>query len=297
MLYSFVRLLCVARIVLQHAVLCEIVQNENDLYIGIYDPDGYFSQSDAEEYCMSHFNTHLASFYSESELDYLKEAMVFIQEDDVCCAWDDAAWVGATDEDTEGVWLWNDGSIFNEDTFDWSDGEPNNWDDDEGCAGLYPNWLTFNDQNCEFESSQFICNRTNGNYSYFSNNSTDMQGYDNTEYYIKNHVYSNDVSSDESQCDECDYYDGEGWFGENSVSIEAGIAIVLVLFIGIIVLIVYCVKNKKEQKLKLQQQKQQQAHGQGQGQSKHQAPLHLQGGVDDNGVEIQKTEWETIDNK
>ncbi|MCB9746279.1 MAG: VCBS repeat-containing protein [Alphaproteobacteria bacterium] len=56
------------------------------------------------------------------------------------------AWIGLSDRDTEGSWLWVDGSGL--DNADWSEGEPNNYGDGEDCVHLTGGGDAWNDRPC-----------------------------------------------------------------------------------------------------------------------------------------------------
>lgn len=68
----------------------------------------------------------------------------------------DRAWIGLSDRDTEGSWVWEDGAELQA-SF-WIKGEPNNFDDNEDCVHLTAigKKLGFNDNNCERDLS-YIC--------------------------------------------------------------------------------------------------------------------------------------------
>ncbi|XP_059195614.1 CD209 antigen-like protein C isoform X2 [Centropristis striata] len=56
-------------------------------------------------------------------------------------------WIGLSDKDREGKWVWVDGTELQGDEF-WQDGEPNNSDGDEDCAEVSRSAKRFNDVPC-----------------------------------------------------------------------------------------------------------------------------------------------------
>ena len=59
-------------------------------------------------------------------------------------------WIGASDEDDEGMWKWVNGSNATEEQLLWRTGEPNNSFDNEDCATLTDDGTSFD----------FACART-----------------------------------------------------------------------------------------------------------------------------------------
>lgn len=68
----------------------------------------------------------------------------------------DRAWIGLSDRNAEGTWLWEDGTEL-QSSF-WLKGEPNDSEDNEDCVHLTAigKKLGFNDNHCEVELS-YIC--------------------------------------------------------------------------------------------------------------------------------------------
>ncbi|XP_059195710.1 CD209 antigen-like protein E [Centropristis striata] len=56
-------------------------------------------------------------------------------------------WIGLSDKDREGKWVWVDGTELQGDEF-WQDGEPNDSDGDEDCAEVSRSAKRFNDVPC-----------------------------------------------------------------------------------------------------------------------------------------------------
>ncbi|VDH97392.1 Hypothetical predicted protein [Mytilus galloprovincialis] len=71
-----------------------------------------------------------------------------------------AYWLGGTDIDNEGDWMWSTSQT--EITFaDWGDGQPSNSDGNEHCLQMkYEYGLTWNDDPCIY-TKRFICEKGN----------------------------------------------------------------------------------------------------------------------------------------
>ncbi|XP_064202686.1 lactose-binding lectin l-2-like [Anguilla rostrata] len=101
----------------------------------------------AESFCVSQ-GGNLASVHSAEEFQFLK---------DLCKAADpqeNPFWIGLTDCQKEGTWMWSDGSKV--DYQRWNSGEPNNLSD-EDC--VHSNWSVqkmWNDIPCTYQY-RFIC--------------------------------------------------------------------------------------------------------------------------------------------
>eukprot|EP00058_Branchiostoma_floridae_P004406 XP_002589894.1 hypothetical protein BRAFLDRAFT_225395 [Branchiostoma floridae] len=71
-------------------------------------------------------------------------------------------WFGLSDENSEGRWMWEDGTVHNvyADWGNWQEGQPNNQDGNEDCAHCNspakPGW---NDLSCGY-TAKFICQTT-----------------------------------------------------------------------------------------------------------------------------------------
>ncbi|XP_055010163.1 macrophage mannose receptor 1 [Boleophthalmus pectinirostris] len=66
-------------------------------------------------------------------------------------------WIGLTDQITEGVWEWTDGTTFIQYLSYWMQGQPDNWNDNENCGQVvgYSNGQ-WNDENCDVKR-KYIC--------------------------------------------------------------------------------------------------------------------------------------------
>jgi len=61
---------------------------------------------------------------------------------------DAAVWLGASDQDVEGVWKWSNGNLLDQGYSNWNENEPNNADNDEDCASFKPD-SGWNDVSCQ----------------------------------------------------------------------------------------------------------------------------------------------------
>ncbi|MCP4640404.1 MAG: C-type lectin domain-containing protein [bacterium] len=66
----------------------------------------------------------------------------------------DSAWIGASDDETEGAWLWveNEGYVYT----NWSGGTPSNGEWNYDCAAISQTDGTWSDEICG-ERRTFIC--------------------------------------------------------------------------------------------------------------------------------------------
>ena len=106
---------------------------------------------DAESYCNSTYGTNLASIHSEEEHS-ISYSLINSRN----------GWIGLNDRETDGTYIWNDGSPFDYDN--WHPGEPNNGGSLQGCVALWnDNDGEWEDWWCTTESAVycFLCNEIN----------------------------------------------------------------------------------------------------------------------------------------
>ncbi|XP_024866377.1 C-type lectin domain family 4 member E isoform X3 [Kryptolebias marmoratus] len=110
------------------------------------------SWSDSRASCRD-LGGDLVKIDSREEQEFLVRKLRGLMED-----FEDKFWIGLTDSETEGRWLWADGSPLNESLSFWNTGEPNDvkTDNSEGedCVGLDMrgrdgDLKTWNDQSCD----------------------------------------------------------------------------------------------------------------------------------------------------
>ena len=69
------------------------------------------------------------------------------------------AWIGLTDLNTEGQWLWDDGTITNYLNFDAANNEPDNWHGMEDCVSMQSTG-PWKDIACNLRKA-YICKKNN----------------------------------------------------------------------------------------------------------------------------------------
>ncbi|CAI5784953.1 Hypothetical predicted protein [Podarcis lilfordi] len=99
---------------------------------------------EAEDTCRAQ-GTHLVSITSKEEMEYL------VRE-----ARNQPFWIGLSDQNTEGVWTWVDGTKYNEKLSFWGQGQPDNWhgapQHEEDCVHFTKHW---NDVSCTYNYKWF----------------------------------------------------------------------------------------------------------------------------------------------
>ncbi|XP_054461262.1 CD209 antigen-like protein E [Anoplopoma fimbria] len=72
-----------------------------------------------------------------------------------------AAWVGMSDREEEGTWIWVDGTPVNRDRLNWARGQPDDSLGGEDCGDLRTmiDFIGLNDYNCSARA-QWICEQT-----------------------------------------------------------------------------------------------------------------------------------------
>ena len=99
------------------------------------------SWNDAEDYCRGE-GAHLVSVHSAKENEFVRSL--------------DSGylWLGGTDEDTEGIWRWTDGSAFS--FKNWKRGEPNNHGNEHCVHTDIGDNQQWNDNQCT-DKLKFVC--------------------------------------------------------------------------------------------------------------------------------------------
>ncbi|XP_077426331.1 CD209 antigen-like protein C [Vanacampus margaritifer] len=72
-----------------------------------------------------------------------------------------AAWIGMSDRDQEGIWIWVNGTAVNKNRLEWAPGQPDGAFGGEDCGDIHTmmNFIGLNDSNCSLRS-QWICEKT-----------------------------------------------------------------------------------------------------------------------------------------
>uniref|UniRef100_UPI0037E952C7 CD209 antigen-like protein C n=1 Tax=Semicossyphus pulcher TaxID=241346 RepID=UPI0037E952C7 len=80
------------------------------------------------------------------------------QEQDFLTGFTEAAWVGMTDREEEGTWIWVDGTVVEKDRLRWALGQPDDAYGGEDCGDIHTmiDFIGLNDYNCSTRN-QWIC--------------------------------------------------------------------------------------------------------------------------------------------
>ncbi|XP_065810816.1 C-type lectin domain family 10 member A-like isoform X1 [Labrus bergylta] len=103
--------------------------------------------------------------WDESRVDCLQRNADLVvinsrQEQAFLTGFTEAAWVGMTDREQEGTWLWVDGTEVDKDRLQWASGQPDDASRGEDCGDLHTRitFIGLNDFNCSARS-QWICEK------------------------------------------------------------------------------------------------------------------------------------------
>ena len=108
----------------------------------------------AESYCVSTYNSHLASIHSQSDNNSLVNLRASAPTDHA----QNNGWIGLNDIDTEGNWEWIDGTVFNYTNWDETGIEPNGGTT-ENCVDVTTGKGHWNDLPCvNWGLHAFWCN-------------------------------------------------------------------------------------------------------------------------------------------
>ena len=151
--------------------LCNRAQTEfsyND-YIGIntHDDDNSFTAIEADEYCQTHYGSHLASIHS----DFDNEDIVFIIDE---IDGYDTTWIGLVSNSGSTSWYWRDGSNYDYNNFESGSGTASTTSGyecgkltyDSNSSWVYDScssdYIYYDNSNVYFTA--FICNRAKEEY-------------------------------------------------------------------------------------------------------------------------------------
>ena len=120
--------------------------------INTHDDDYMYTNEEADNYCMSHYGTHLASIHSETQNDMI--ALIY-QEIDAF----DGAWLGLHPDGSNSEFVWRDDSSVSYMNFGLGSTHESAYGFDL-CSlmdeNYYPMWNLIG---CSYSKSAFICNR------------------------------------------------------------------------------------------------------------------------------------------
>ncbi|XP_056227452.1 CD209 antigen-like protein E [Seriola aureovittata] len=83
------------------------------------------------------------------------------QEQNFLTGFTAVAWIGMTDREVEGTWIWVDGTPVDKDSLLWAPGQPDGSSGGEDCGDLRTmiNFIGLNDLKCSTRN-QWICEKT-----------------------------------------------------------------------------------------------------------------------------------------
>ncbi|XP_045187916.2 perlucin-like [Mercenaria mercenaria] len=116
--------------------------------------------TEATHFCASHGGSHVATIENEAELLFLEDQCKRLFKQGT--SRDHWFWLGATDDEVEGVWVWyTDHSRLSDGYTNWYPGQPETGDkNNQDCACLWgPISYTWHDCHCELKS-HFICEQS-----------------------------------------------------------------------------------------------------------------------------------------
>ena len=155
-----------------------IADEESDKFILITTTKTW---SNAKSYCSSNFGTGLATITSEEDNTEIYDLTV-------AADLKEQAWLGGSDSDTEGTWVWDDGTGNIDNLYsNWAPGEPNN-SGGQDCMKMYlietDNPGKWDDTDCS-KTHRFVCNYPHYRFipkelSYDKGNNYCKNGYNST---------------------------------------------------------------------------------------------------------------------